>query len=85
MLKRRGIAVLRVIFDWRETRGYSPTIREIGNELGIASTNGVRWHLDILEQQGLLLRDAQHARTMRLTDLGLAVIQLEVERDPTNA
>jgi repressor LexA len=35
----------------------SPTIREIGEEFGIASTNGVRYHLRVLEERGYIKRE----------------------------
>jgi len=35
----------------------SPTIREIGEEIGISSTNGVRYHLSILEKLGYIRRN----------------------------
>ncbi len=35
----------------------SPTIREIGEEIGISSTNGVRYHLAILEKLGYIRRN----------------------------
>jgi len=35
----------------------SPTIREIGEEFGIASTNGVRYHLAVLEKHGYIRRN----------------------------
>ena len=34
----------------------SPTIREIGEEFGISSTNGVRYHLSVLEERGYIRR-----------------------------
>ena len=38
-------------------RGYPPTIREIGQKMGIRSTNGVNDHLKALERKGFLTRD----------------------------
>lgn len=35
----------------------SPTIREIGDAFGIASTNGVRYHLSVLEDKGYIKRE----------------------------
>lgn len=35
----------------------SPTIREIGERFGIASTNGVRYHLSALEEKGYIKRE----------------------------
>ena len=40
-----------------DDQGYPPTIREIGEEMGIRSTNGVNDHLKALERKGFLRRD----------------------------
>ena len=38
-------------------RDRSPTIREIGERFGISSTNGVRYHLSVLEEKGYIKRE----------------------------
>jgi repressor LexA len=45
-------------------QGYPPTIREIGEEMGIRSTNGVNDHLKALERKGYLKRDGLKSRAM---------------------
>ena len=47
-------------------RGYPPTIREIGEAFGIASTNGVRYYLDRLERAGKIRRDRWTSRGIEL-------------------
>lgn len=47
-------------------RGYGPTVREIGNEFGIRSPNGVMCHLKALEKKGLIARKAQMSRAIEL-------------------
>lgn len=42
--------------------GYPPTLREIGRELGIRSTNGVNDGLRALEKKGWIKRDIEKAR-----------------------
>src|SRR6188474_3153590 len=49
--------ILAFIAGSLRERGYPPTIREIGKAFGIASTNGVRYYLDRLEQSGKIRRD----------------------------
>ena len=44
-----------------------PTIREIGEALGIASTNGVRYYLDRLEKSGKIRRDRWTSRGIELS------------------
>ena len=48
-----------------ERRGYPPTLREIGEHMGIRSTNGVNDHLKALEKKGHLRREDLKSRAMR--------------------
>ena len=67
-LTARQREVLDYISDYICDRGYPPTIREIGDELGIKSTNGVSEHLETLWKKGYLIRDEDRshlARAMR--------------------
>ncbi len=65
-LTSRQKAVLDVISNVMEERGYPPTIREIGERLGIRSTNGVNDHLKALERKGYLHREKSKSRAIRL-------------------
>lgn len=81
-LTERQRAVLDFISDSITQRGYPPTLREIGNHLGIRSTNGVNDHLRALERKGYLTREDMKSRTLRLVrDLegGVTVDSVEVE------
>jgi len=49
-------------------RGYGPTVREIGEEFGIRSPNGVMCHLKALEKKGLITREAHMSRAIQLTE-----------------
>jgi repressor LexA len=51
-----------------ESRGYPPTVREIGDAFGIKSPNGVMCHLTALVRKGLIERAKQSARAIQLTD-----------------
>lgn len=48
-----------------EEQGYPPTIREIGEFMGIRSTNGVNDHLKALERKGFLKREGLKSRALR--------------------
>ena len=48
-----------------EKRGYPPTLREIGEHMGIRSTNGVNDHLKALEKKGYLEREDLKSRALR--------------------
>jgi repressor LexA len=63
-LTDRQLEVLRFIAREIEERGYPPTIREIGEGLDIASTNGVNDHLKALEKKGYLQRDPAKSRAL---------------------
>jgi repressor LexA len=49
-------------------RGYPPTLREIGEHMGIRSTNGVNDHLRALERKGYLRREDMKSRALRVVD-----------------
>jgi repressor LexA len=51
--------------------GLPPTIREIGERFNISSTNGVRYFLDKLEQEGLIRRRSHTARGIRILEKDL--------------
>jgi repressor LexA len=51
-----------------ESRGYGPTVREIGQEFDIRSPNGVMCHLKALEKKGLIKREGFSARAIQLLD-----------------
>lgn len=63
-LTARQQAVLRIIQESIRDNGYPPTIREIGAELGIKSTNGVNDHLKALERKGYLSREEAKSRAL---------------------
>jgi len=51
-----------------ESRGYGPTVREIGLGFQIKSPNGVMCHLKALEKKGLIKRETFSARAIQLLD-----------------
>src|SRR6516164_5645311 len=51
-----------------ESRGYGPTVREIGEAFDITSPNGVMCHLNALVKKGLIIRHKKHARAIQLVD-----------------
>lgn len=61
----------RQVYDFIQDRirdwGYPPTIREIGEHLGIKSTNGVADHLKALKRKGYLTQQDMKSRTLRPT------------------
>jgi repressor LexA len=64
-LTQRQEMVLDFIRISISDRGYPPTLREIGNHMGIRSTNGVNDHLRALERKGYLFREDMKSRALR--------------------
>src|SRR5947207_1659184 len=65
----------RIIDFIRKTvqdRGYPPTVREIGEAVGLNSSSSVHAQLANLERQGLLRRDPTKPRAMELQGPGTA-------------
>lgn len=63
--------ILKFIYEEVSDRGYPPTVREICNATGLASTSTVHGHLSRLEKQGFILRDPSKPRAIEVTDSGL--------------
>jgi repressor LexA len=62
-LTRRQCQIIEVIEDSVQRCGYAPTLREIGEAAGLASTSSVSHQLSALEQKGYLSRGAGRPRT----------------------
>ena len=61
-----------------DKRGYPPTLREIGEHMGIRSTNGVNDHLKALERKGYLVREELKSRALRPVDVQDGKIQIPI-------
>jgi len=77
-----------------ERKGFPPTLREIGDAFGISSTNGVRYHLRVLEREGFLRHKKGSRRGIRLlnpdgsspyvTDQSMEVERVPIESEWDN-
>lgn len=69
-LTRRQQQILAAIAETIDTRGYPPTLREIGDAVGLHSVSSVAHQLQVLEQKGAIVRDPNRPRaiTIRTTD-----------------
>jgi repressor LexA len=63
-------------------RGYPPSVREIADAVGLASTSAVHHHLIALEREGLLERGSHSSRALRLTRQGEAELDHPPRRVP---
>jgi len=68
-LTQRQRQALDYISNCLTERGYPPTLREIGEHMGIRSTNGVNDHLKALERKGYLVREELKSRALRPVDM----------------
>lgn len=65
-LTPRQRRVLAVIRDAVETRGYPPSMREIGQAVGLTSSSSVAHQLRVLEGKGFLRRDPNRPRAVEV-------------------
>jgi repressor LexA len=66
MLTPRQRQIWDFLVDYGDRHGYPPTVREIGDAVGLASPSTVHAHLANLERAGLLRRDPTKPRALEL-------------------
>src|SRR5439155_23303258 len=90
-LTDRQREIYEFIRDKIDSRGYGPTVREIGLAFDIKSPNGVMCHLKALEKKGLIKREGFSARAIQLLDrdrpeaAGLPLLGAVAAGTPTQA
>jgi repressor LexA len=57
--------ILEVIRQFTAERGYPPSVREIGERVGLSSSSTIHAHLKTLERRGLISRDPTKPRALR--------------------
>ncbi len=67
-LSQREIEILRFIKHNIQTKGYPPSVREIGEAVGLKSSSTVHSYLRKLEEKKLLRRDPSKPRAMEILD-----------------
>src|SRR5437879_12955059 len=65
-LTERQTRILNYIRDVSKSRNYPPSVREIGEAVGLSSSSTVHNHLNQLERRGLIKRDPSKSRTVQL-------------------
>ncbi|TBL80213.1 transcriptional repressor LexA [Paenibacillus thalictri] len=84
-LSNRQHAILDFIKTEVKDKGYPPSVREIGEAVGLASSSTVHGHLERLEKKGLIRRDPTKPRAIEILDSdssGLVDFSLSVTRVP---
>ena len=66
MLTARQQEIWNFLVEYVDRHGYPPTVREIGERVGLASPSTVHAHLANLERAGLLKRDPTKPRALEL-------------------
>ena len=66
MLTARQQEIWNFLVEYVDRHGYPPTVREIGEQVGLASPSTVHAHLANLERAGLLRRDPTKPRALEL-------------------
>jgi repressor LexA len=72
LLTGRQQEIWDFLVDYVDRHGYPPTVREIGDAVGLASPSTVHAHLANLERAGLLKRDPTKPRALELSGRGRA-------------
>ena len=65
-LNKREKAILRAIEKSVEEKGYAPSVREIGKEVGLSSTATVHGYLARLQDSGYIRKEDNKGRTLKL-------------------
>jgi repressor LexA len=67
-LTKRQDEILRFLRDFTRDNGYPPSVREIGDAVGLSSSSTVHSHLRALENKGYVRRDSSQARALTIID-----------------
>jgi repressor LexA len=78
-LTERQTKILDYIRYVTKVRNYPPSVREIGEAVGLSSSSTVHNHLNQLERRGLIKRDPSKSRTVQL------VADMEIDEKRRNA
>nr|WP_306220245.1 transcriptional repressor LexA [Cohnella sp. WQ 127256] len=65
-MSNRQNSILEFIKNEVREKGYPPSVREIGEAVGLASSSTVHGHLDRLEKKGLIRRDPTKPRAIEI-------------------
>ncbi|MFJ7980170.1 transcriptional repressor LexA [Lysinibacillus xylanilyticus] len=67
-VSKRQEAILEFIKEEVRAKGYPPSVREIGEAVGLASSSTVHGHLARLEQKGMIRRDPTKPRAIEILE-----------------
>ncbi|MBM7698979.1 transcriptional repressor LexA [Kurthia huakuii] len=82
-VSKRQEDILAFIKEEVRTKGYPPSVREIGEAVGLASSSTVHGHLARLESKGLIRRDPTKPRAIEILDpIGGSITKKDVLHVP---
>jgi repressor LexA len=87
-LSERHRKIMEFLTHFQELSGYSPSIRQIGDSIGVKSTSLLDYYLNQLQQMGIIERDQHVSRSIRVINpIPSATAQrvTEVVRNTANA
>lgn len=70
MPTQRQRDLLRALERLSRENGYTPSVRELAEALGVSSTNSVASLIEALAEEGLVLRTPGRCRSLRLSEEG---------------
>lgn len=81
-MSKRQEAILTFIKEEVRAKGYPPSVREIGEAVGLASSSTVHGHLARLENKGLIRRDPTKPRAIEILEAGDTIPKASVVQVP---
>lgn len=81
-LTERQVAILEFIKKRIRLKGYPPSVREIGEAVGLSSSSTVHGHLHQIEEKGYIKRDPAKPRAIEITDGTSEIIKKEMVNVP---
>jgi len=83
-LTDRQEEILNFLQNYINTKGYAPSLREIGKHFNIVSTFGVKRHLDALTKKGYINSDYNISRSVTVVDLNRQKIKIDNDQENNN-
>ncbi|MEA4902941.1 transcriptional repressor LexA [Desulfitobacterium sp.] len=81
-LSQRQNAILEFIKQMIQEKGYPPSVREIGDAVGLMSSSTVHGHLQTLEDKGYIRRDPIKPRAIEVLEIANDVSEKKVVQVP---
>lgn len=74
--------ILNYMYDYTKEKGFPPTVREIGEYIGLSSSSSIHAHLKQLEKKGYLYKDPSKNRAIEITKAGREFAEIQDKMMP---